>query len=67
MKIELPPRARLNTPPTPPAPPIWVEVCMTIDCVIQESSPDSEKIASPGSRVISSTGMVVPMIRSCIR
>jgi hypothetical protein len=40
---------------------------MTIDWVIQESSPDSEKIASPGSSVISRTGMVVPMIRSCIR
>jgi len=39
---------------------------MTIDCVIHESSPDSEKSASPGSSVISSTGIVVPMIRSCI-
>ena len=65
MKIELPPSARLNTPPTPPPPPICVDVCMTIDCVIQESSPDSEKIASPGSSVSSSTGIVVPTIRSC--
>jgi hypothetical protein len=32
--------------------------------VIQESSPDSAKIASPGLSVSSRTGIVVPMIFS---
>src|SRR5438105_6991868 len=66
MKMELPPMARLNTPPKPPPPPNCVDVVITMVDVIQESSPDSANSASPGSSVISSTGIVVPRIFSCI-
>src|ERR1700694_4891690 len=66
MKIELPPTARLKTPPSPPPPPNCVDVFMTMLDVIQDSSPDSANSASPGSSVISRTGMTVPMIFSCI-
>ena len=64
MNSDPPPTARLNTPPIPPPPPYWVDVVIWMLEVIQESSPDSAKIASPGLSVSSRTGMVVPMIFS---
>src|SRR5579871_6274813 len=38
-----------------------------MDCVIQESSPLSENTLSLGSSCTSSTGIVVPWIRVCIK
>ncbi len=64
MNSEPPPTARLKTPPMPPPPPYCVEVVIWMLDVIQESSPDSAKIASPGLSVSSRTGIVVPMIFS---
>src|SRR6202167_3400163 len=67
MKIDPPPATRLSTPNSPPPPPNWVCVVIWIVLPIHDNSPASEIIVSLGSRANSSTGMVVPVIRLCIR
>src|SRR5207302_7895158 len=62
----LPPAIRFSAPIAPPPPPVWVVVAMAMLSVSQESSPDSAKMLSPGSRVSSRTGITVPTIFSCI-
>src|SRR5215831_1847777 len=66
MKMEPPPATRLSTPNKPPPPPNCVCVVIWMELLIQESSPASEMMASFGSRMNSSTGMVVPVMRLCI-
>src|SRR5690349_7891692 len=66
MKSVPPPATRLMTPKRPPPPAIWVCVVSWMELLIQESSPASEMIASLGSRMNSSTGMVVPTICDCM-
>ena len=62
MKKLPPATARLTAPNMPfePALPL-AAVCRSIGPVIQESSPPSATIDSPGASCISSTGIVVPI------
>jgi ATP-dependent DNA helicase RecQ len=61
-----PPATRFSAPKKPPPPAICVCVDMTMDCVIQLSSPASEITCSPGCSSTSNTGIVVPTILDCI-
>ena len=63
MKSDPPPATRLIIPKMPPPPPRPVVVCMSMDWLIQDNSPDTASTLSPGWSCISSTGSVVPMIR----
>ena len=67
MKIEPPPATRFSTPKMPPPPANWVWVVIWIELAIQESSPASEMIDSLGSSENSRTGMVVPVMRLCMK
>ena len=67
IKIEPPPATRLSTPNRPPPPPNWVCVVIWMELLIHESSPASEMMASLGSRANSRTGMVVPVMRLCMK
>src|SRR3954453_11312516 len=62
MKMPPPATARFSTPITPLAPAVWVVVIIWIDCDIQDISPASDTIFSPGFNVSSRTGSVVPWI-----
>src|ERR1700722_12475498 len=66
MNSDPPPATRFSTPKIPPPPLNWVWVVIWIELVIQDSSPASEITDSLGSRVNSSTGMVVPRMRFCM-
>ncbi len=67
MKSEPPPATRRIAPKMPPPPANWVCVAIWMEADIQESSPASEMIASLWSRENSRTGMVVPVMRVCMR
>ena len=62
MKIPPPATARFSTPITPLAPAVWVVVSIWIVWDIQDISPASETILSPGFSVSSKTGRTVPWI-----
>src|SRR5580700_3502068 len=57
-----PPKARPSAPRKLLAPAVWVVVLSRTLSVIQENSPGSAMITSPGSRPISRNGIVVPVI-----
>src|SRR5262245_32126628 len=66
MKMPPPATARFSTPMTPLAPAVCVVVVISIDCDIQDISPASETIVSPGFSVTSRTGSTVPWICASI-
>src|ERR1700722_12633532 len=66
MKRPPPPNARPSAPKKLRAPAVWVVVLSCTLSVIQENSPGSAIMTSPGSKPTSSTGIVVPVIFDCI-
>src|SRR5436190_15768810 len=67
MKIEPPPATRLITPNRPPPPANCVCVVIWMELPIHESSPASEMTDSLGSSTNSRTGIVVPVMRDCMK
>src|SRR5437762_8700002 len=67
MKTEPPPATRFSTPNSTPPPPNCVCVVIWMELPIHESSPASEMTDSLGSRTNSNTGIVVPVMRDCMK
>src|SRR5439155_1785415 len=67
MKIEPPPATRFSMPNRPPPPANCVCVVIWMELPIHESSPASEMTDSLGSRTNSKTGIVVPVMRDCMK